>query len=237
MAYDTALNIISDAAIELGLGAVSDPFASTDPNVILLRALLKSAGRAMLLEQRWLQATKEYTFTTSGASSYALPSDYVELVDGSGWNRTQRLPLTPVTPQQWQALSALNTGTSIPMLIRPRDGLLSVWPTSNTGQTYAFEYVSSYWVKATASSSPDKDAPTVNTDVIYFDAPLAVQMLRLAFLRRKGFDATEAQQEFDRLLALEKAANQSGNATLPVTPTGSFMEPNVNVISDEGAIY
>jgi hypothetical protein len=45
-AWDTVAEIVSDAAIELGLisAAISDPFASTDPNILQLIGLLKSGG-------------------------------------------------------------------------------------------------------------------------------------------------------------------------------------------------
>lgn len=235
MIYDTVANIVSDAAIELGLGSVSDVFASTDEHVVLLRALLKALGRQLVLEHEWMAAVLEHTFSTTAATSYNLPSGFARMVDGSAWNRTQRLPLTPVSPEQWQHLSALSSAQTTAILFRPKDTTLSIWPTTNTGETMAFEYVSHFWVRATASASPDKNAPTVNTDVIHLDALLVTKGLKLAFLRARGFDTTAAQQEFDDAFEAVRAADVNAAPTLPVTRREGEVGPAA--VSSAGALY
>ena len=63
--FDTALNIISDAAVELGLGAVTAAYASTDPNIVQLRTALKMAGRKMIVVgPEWKNLIKETTVVT-----------------------------------------------------------------------------------------------------------------------------------------------------------------------------
>jgi len=64
VAYDTVANIVSDAAVELGLGTVSDVYASTDPNVVQLRTLLKSLGRDLVDGFQWPHLLSEATITT-----------------------------------------------------------------------------------------------------------------------------------------------------------------------------
>ena len=106
MAWDTAGNIINDAATELGLQAfqakAADPFASTDPNMGQLCQLLKSVGRDLAKRREWTHLRAIHTLTTvEGVGWYALPADFGRMINQTGWNRTNRLPLGgPLSPQE-----------------------------------------------------------------------------------------------------------------------------------------
>lgn len=229
--YDTVANVVSDAAAELGLGTVSDVFASTDANVVQLRTLLKSTGRKLGKLRRWRQLVKEHTFlTTSGEDTYTLPAGFVSMVDQSGWNRTQRMPLNPLEPQAWQYLEAGGIGLTLTAYFRPRDLTLQLWPASPpAGETIAFEYVSRYWVAVAATPTVGtKDAPTLNTDVLLFDVSLLVPALKVAFLLAKGFDSTAAQAEFDAALGMEASANVGAAPVLSLNGRGGAL-PVFNV--------
>lgn len=215
--YDTAANVINDAAVELGLGAVSDPYAETDENFVQLRYLLKTLGRELFLRNGWLQGQREHVFVTDGSASYALPADFDRMIDQTGWSRTDMRPVLPATPQEWQYLQATMNGTVLTVIFRPFDLTLKIWPTSSTGVTVAFEYLSRYWIRATASAAPDKDFPTANDDVIHLDALLAVKGLKLSFLRSKGFDTTAAQGELDSVLDGSKSARSNAAPVLNIT--------------------
>lgn len=235
MAFDTVANIVSDCAVECGLGSVSDVFASTDENIVLMRALLKSEGQRLVKEHQWLACEKEHTFSTSAASSYNLPSDFDGMIDGTGWNRSLSLPLHPISAEQWQQLQATAATSPSAILFRPKSLTLSIYPTTDTGSSIAFEYLSSYWVRATASSAPDKDAPTVNTDVVHIDRLLVVKALKAAFLRNRGFDTSAAQAEYDEALSAARGRGANAAPTLQNTPgAGSGVQP---AISAAGALY
>jgi hypothetical protein len=91
--------------------------------------------------------------------------------------------------------------------VRARDGALEVWPQPPTsGDTLALEYRSRYWVAASGSTTPTKDAPTAGADVVCLEAELVKAGLRAAFLRQKGFDSTAAQQDFDAALEATRSA-------------------------------
>ena len=236
--FDTVANVVSKCAIELGLGAVSDVFGSTDENVIQLRTLLESAGRQLVKETRWLQTTREHTFATTAATSYNLPSDYARMVDGTGWNRTQRLPIRPVSPTEWQFLQAGVITAATAVLFRPNTSTLSVWPTSNTGDTMAFEYISTFWVRSSGAPSPDLDAPAANTDTIHIDSLLIQKALRLAWVRAKGFDTTTAQDEYDAAYKAAQGLNAGAARTLSVTPRADDeVLGHPSAISTQGAFY
>src|SRR5690348_1694823 len=116
--YDTVANVLSDTAVELGLGEVSDVYGSTDANIVQLRTLLKRVGRSLAKQRAWKQLIKEHTFTTTNTSTYDLPTDFGAMIDQTGWNRTQRRPLGVLSPQEWQYLEASVAGTVYTVLFR-----------------------------------------------------------------------------------------------------------------------
>lgn len=210
MAYETTSQIVSDAAVELGLVSadISNPFASTDPNILQMNRLLTSLGRSLALEFTWSQLVKEYTFSTvNGTSTYALPTDFNMMLDQSGWNRTTQFPLGgPVSGQAWQYLKSQNASSALTAQFRKNLGVMAIYPTPTSAQTIAYEYVSSFWVKPAAQSTPTTDRTTVSTDVLYFDPLLLVCGLKLAYKRAKGFDSQAATIDFEK--RLEQAKNQ-----------------------------
>lgn len=216
--FDTVANIISEVAVAVGLGAVSNAFASQDPNIVQMRGELKRVGRQLVLENDWLQLVKEHTFVTTSASSYSLPADFVAMVPQTGWNRTSQQPLEPLSAQRWQRLKASADGVAYTALFRPRATTLELWPQPPVlGQTIAFEYRSSYWVQASGSSAADQNAPAANTDTIKLELELIVPALKLAFLQAKGFDATAAQNEYDAAYEALKSVNTPAGPVLSLS--------------------
>lgn len=164
MGWPTAQTVVTQAALELGLiGRASelgdDVYESVDPTVAQLLALLKKAGRDLVDEFLWAQLRAEWSITTvmggdfspaQRVGSYVLPPDWRELTAQSGWNRTSRLPMGgPLSEQEWQYLSAGITGVVWTVLFRPMQGLLWLYPSTETpeGQEITFAYKSSYWVR------------------------------------------------------------------------------------------
>jgi hypothetical protein len=133
-------------------------------------------------------------------------------------NRTSRMELQPTSPQTWQALKATEAGQVWTVHFRPGDTTLRLHPDPPaTGETIAFEYHSVYWVRAAASASPDKDAPTLDTDVVHLDAELAKAALKVAFLQAKGFDSTAAMLALEEQLALVRDINTGAAPVLSLT--------------------
>lgn len=206
LGFDTATNVINDAVKELGLisSTVSDPFASTDPNMVQLCALLKSAGQEILREHHWSQSIKEHTFTTSaGDYQYDLPADFMRMIDQSGWNRSTSWPLGgPLSPQVWQYFEGTSAAPTITVHFRIQQREIRLQPTTDMPANYtlAFEYMSRYWVQAFGQTSGTKEAPTAATDTLLYDRLLLVRALKLGFLKAKGFDTTSVQDDYDRSL-------------------------------------
>jgi hypothetical protein len=221
MGFDTAANILNKAAKQLGLlsATVTDPYASQDQAMVQLCALLEDVGKELVRARRWTHLVKEKTFSTSAAASYALPADFLELVPGTHWNRTSRCPAgAPVSSQEWQFLKAQNTTLTLTVLLRPWLNALYVYPSTDTGSTLAYEYLSSYWVVPTGQSAPTTDAPSAYTDTLWLDEWLLTRALKLAFRSAKGLDTfgveTAAQRALDSTLEKDTAAD-----TLRLGPT------------------
>lgn len=231
--YESVLQVVQDVAVEIGLAAPSAVYASTNQNVIQLRTLLKSVGRGLVLKHRWLQCTKEHTFTTDASTSYTLPADFQSMVDQTGWNRTSKTPITPASPQEWQFAMAREISPALTFLFKPKDLTIEV-PTSHTvGDTIAFEYRSRYWVALTGSTTPTKDAPTLDSDVLCLDSHLVSRALKLAWLRAKGFDSTAALDDYLEALGSVKPANANAAPVLSLngSPTEDRMIDESNAPS------
>lgn len=210
--YDTAGEIINDAAVEVGLAAVPDPFTSSDPNHQQLVRLLKQLGREVCYLSEWNQLQREHTFqTVAGQIDYPLPADFSKLLGQTGWNRTTRLPLGgPASPQEWQLYQARAIGASLTLQFRARDAVVSVYPSPPDGIAVAFEYLSRQWVKSLHAAGPDKDVPTAASDFVLFDPLLMVRGLKLGWLQAKGFDTTAALADFRRVLGIVQGASNPG---------------------------
>ena len=151
MNVTTAGDIINRAAVEVGLSPVSDPYSSTDPNIVQMRYLLDSLGREIVHTRKWNLLRRERVFTTvAGQAYYPLPEDFHEMLNQTWWNRTNRLPVGgPLSPQEWQYLKARLVGVVFNVLFRPQQGMIELYPDTNTpgGYEIAFEYQSEWWVK------------------------------------------------------------------------------------------
>lgn len=150
MAWPTAAEIINQAGEEAGVWVsdVADPYASSDPSVLLHCSLLKSLGKKLGRRYHWSHLEIPYTFATvNGQANYALPADFLRIIDGTEWNRTWRLPVASgVSPHQWQRLKAMLSGGVLYKVQRIYQNQVWIHPTPTGADTIAWEYVSSYWV-------------------------------------------------------------------------------------------
>jgi hypothetical protein len=201
--YDTVLNVVNDAAVELGFAAVTDPFASTDPVFIQLLRLLKSAGRELVREHRWSQLQKEGTITTvASQQSYALPADFISMVPQTGWHRTYEWPWRETDGEAWQYLQATDMASVVGIYARFWLDKVYLYPTPTAdGETLAYEYRSRYWVVPTGETSPTADEPTSKTDALSFDPLLLVSALKLKWKESNGFDTAAVLADRQRAMS------------------------------------
>lgn len=206
MSFATAGSIINDCAVELGLLTtdVADPYTSTDANMVMLRRLLKAAGRDLVRSFAWSHLHGTHILsTTIGVAEYNSPSGFLRYVDQTGWNRSTQLPLGgPISPQGWQLFKAQAAGGVVDLYFRMRGSVVEVHPVPTAVQTVAFEYITKYWVADDAGLVPAADEPTASTDYCLFDSHLLTRKLMLAWLQRRGFDSAAAQDAYDTAYAM-----------------------------------
>lgn len=213
--FDTANNVLNDAAVELALtdADMADAYASTNPAVIQLRRLLKALGRDLLREYQWTHLQKTHLlFTFSTSDTYPLPADFARIIDSTAWNRSQQMPLGgPFYAQGWQVLKAHSASGTVWLNYRIVGNQLALHPTPATGESLSYEYVSRWWVQEDGDALPTTDAPDEASDVLWLDSRLLVAGLVLRFRAAKGFDTAAAQREFNDALA----AAQGGDGAAP----------------------
>lgn len=214
--YSTVGPLIARAAVQCNILALSraqilayDPFTSTDPDILRLIEHLDTLGADLATE---IQAHlhREFTITTAAsATSYALPSDYVEMVPGSMWNRGSSMRmLGPITPQRAQALKAWGVANQISIEHRIQGNRITFPVAPDNALTLAGEYVSRNWIQTAGSSTgPDADHVTAATDYVLFDPTLVVLGLRFRWLAAGGFPSAQlALAEFEKRLEWARGA-------------------------------
>lgn len=220
--YHQVGELVGRAAVRCGLLSLTrdqvvayDPFASTDQSITQLLELLDLLGADLSSEvKQHLQ--REMTLTTAGgATSYALPDDYSEMVDDTLWNNSGIYPLSgPITPVEERFLHAWNgvttvripfrvLGNRITFPIDPADGLLI------TGL-----YYSKNWIQTAASATgPDASRATGKTDYVLFDPSLVVLGLTFKWLQAKQQpSASIALAEYEKRLEWAKGVVGSARA-------------------------
>jgi hypothetical protein len=210
--YSTVTTILNRAAVQCGLDALADPFASTDPAFAQFRELLDTLGRNLASKVK-AHLQREWSLTTAGgASSYALPADYAEMVDDTAWNRPGILPLFGVTAQGEQYLKARVSSSTINTPYRIQGNRITFPLVPANGLTFTGLYVSRYWVQTAGSGTgPDADHITAGSDYVLFDPDLVVLGLRLEWETLKGFDTTVSAKKYRERLEWAMGAVAGGH--------------------------
>lgn len=155
--FETVSQVVSVAARELGLVSadVADPYAATDPNILILTQLLSTAGRKLVRAFRWNHLRQSWSFTTvANTGRYSMPADFARIINQTEWNRTNRLPLKELSPQQFQFFKSILVGPVLNVLFEELQGQFQAYPDTTTPGAYtlAFEYVSTLWAQPAAQT-------------------------------------------------------------------------------------
>lgn len=224
--YDTVQSIIYQAGVEIGLNVTpaTNPFQSSDAQVLRLVALLRSAGTELLKSYEWQSKLVIYQLTTQpgDTGTYNLPSDYEDFIDQTGWQQSYFWPLRgPYSAQMWQRVVNYPT-TGIYVAFRIQNNQLWLWPQPppvNIGIT--FMYKSRGWVFDPVGNIL-KDSVTLSTDIVRFDWLLVVKKLKLAYYRAIGHDTTAAEKEYNRVWDIVTDQEQSAAPELALAKDSRF---------------
>lgn len=194
-------DIINAVAAECGIAPVTDPFSEQDQTFQQLIYLLNIAGLELVLMFPWEQLQAEHAIATTALDTgdYALPTDFAYMINQTGWERAQNVPLGgPLSPQDWQYLLGRGLTTStLYASFRLREGQFSIFPQPPpAGLDIRFEYVSKNWVY-----KPDTLVFTDSCDT-FSDTPMYNRLvlsryLKVKYLDSKGLDSSKAQDDFD----------------------------------------
>lgn len=153
---------------------------------------------------------------TFATENYPLPSDLAYLIVQTEWDRNFRWQLLgPLDAQEWQVIKSGISPVGPRMRFRIMQGQFYINPVGSASSVYtdtiAYEYVSSWWVAATAAPTVGvQSAYVLDTDTAIISEDLIVMGLKWRFLKAKGLDWEEEksqyQNKFDRIAARAASA-------------------------------
>lgn len=180
-----------------------------------------SANATTVVLNRAATATGTTTALTFSKVLFALPADFDRPIDRTQWDKSKHWEmLGPSTPQQqeWLRSGYISTGPRVRFWMK--GGYFQIWPPLGATESLAYEYLSKYWVLATAATAVSKIGFTVDTDTCIFPDPLMECLIRLKYFEVKGFDTTAMKLEYVQQLDIAKA-NDGGSQTLNMAPRQS----------------
>ena len=211
----TANECLNRVAAEIGVAPVVDPFASVDPTFIQLRYLLHTAGEELYQAYPWelLNRSHQITTTALDTGDYDLPDDFGYMINQTGWERNQNVPLWgPLSPQDWTYLLGRDlVNQTIYASFRFSEGQFKLFPQPPPdGLDVNFEYISCAWVSDGLVPVTYKKECTTGSDIPLFDKTLITRYTKVKILEAKGFDSTKAQDDFNQtfsfITGLDKGA-------------------------------
>lgn len=226
------LTIAQAIADRVGVPRPPTLIGSSDPGYRQILSLIQQEGKDLAARVNWQAITKEKTFTSTATEeqSGVIPTDFDRFVDGTFWNRTEnRLVLGPASAQEWQALKS-DRIQAVHDIFRHRGNSLYLLPTPGAGMTYAFEYVSTYWVAAIGAPTTGVATEFENdTDVSLISEELLTLGGIWRYQRAKGLDYSEAFRSYE--IALKRAIGRDGGApTLNMSgPSDKYPAPKATI--------
>lgn len=213
--YITAQDIVNRAAVACGLESRGDVFAATDPSFVQLRSLLTTCGQELVESFEWEYLRREHSIVTDTLTddgTYPLPDDFGYMINQTGWDRSNDLPVQgPLSAQQWAYLKGRNLASStIYVSFRIMQNEFVVYPDDPVPDalTITFEYISRNWVIPSSDPNSYEDKIQANGDVVLFSPVMIVQYLRYKFLEAKGFDTQSALSAFTASYMKQTGRNQ-----------------------------
>lgn len=143
---------------------------------------------------------------TFAKQDYAMPTDFDRMISDTNWDRTNHWRnLGTKTSQEWQWLQGGIISVGPRERYRIYNNRLRIFQALTSIYTFAFEYVSNYWVMSAAATAGDKGAYSVDSDTAVFPDDLMLAGLKFYFLKAKKLDYAIELGEFTRALSYTKA--------------------------------
>ena len=201
--YITNNDIINRVAVEIGLTPVTDVFSTADPVFQQLSFLLTTSVQELMELFPWQSLIREFQITTvvDQTGIIDLPSDFAYMIDQTGWERKENVPLIgPLSPQDWTYLLGRDlVGSTIYASFRFDQDKLFIFPNNPmpANLDINFEYISDNLIQVAATDPPEyTDQATEPGDIPLFPAHLITRFLKVKILEAKGFDSQKAEDNF-----------------------------------------
>ena len=226
----TVLSIAQQFARRTGLPQPSTVLGSSDAQVLQIAALMEEEGNDLSSRGAWEGLTLEALHTTIAAESQgtieSIAPGYRYIKNQTIWDRTDTLPVIgPMDAQEWQALKGVNN-TGPRYMYRIRGGELISNPAPAAGHTWAFEYVTKYWVIA-ADGITRKQYFTQDTDNVSLPDELVLMGLRWRWLREKGLDYAELFRTYE--MQVKDAMGRDGSKPILSMNAGCWNGPKPGI--------
>ena len=202
---DTILYEVQQASLQMSLPPPKGIFDSSDENALLMAAVANLAGIIVAEAYDWQQLRKELLITGDAVpDAWDLPADFSRFVDGTGWSRATRRPVTVLNAQQ---VASLRSWVSQSFFANPAcrivaDQLKFISPPGD-GEVISFEYIDANWVLDGEDAATMKAKLEKNSDRPRFDWLLMVIAIKVKWLEQKGMSTVAAQSDFqDRVAQL-----------------------------------
>jgi len=211
--------IINRVAAEVGVEPVTDPFGSSDPIFVQFTHLINSAGEELAIMFAWQQLQQAHQIITADTDSgdYPLPDDFSYMIDQTGWEQTQEVPLGgPLSAQDWTYLIGRDlVSFTIYASFRLAEGLFKIFPQPPpNGLSINFEYVSINWgfdPDAAGGTGENIDQMVKTNDVPMFNFTLMTRYLKVKYQEAKGIDSLKAQDSFNQMFSIITGQNMGGD--------------------------
>lgn len=143
---------------------------------------------------------------TFAKQDYAMPSGFDRMVSDTNWDRTNHWQnLGTKSSQEWQWLQGGIISVGPRERYRIYNNNMRIFAALTTVYTFAFEYVSNFWIVASGGTAGTKATFTADTDTTVYQDDLMVAGLKFLFLKAKKLDFTVELAEFQRALSSCKA--------------------------------
>lgn len=210
MPQATAIQVIGQAAAELGLPVPTSAVTSRNATVVQLLALLNAAGYELMHAFEWGVLNRKAIITTNSTDSeYDLPSDFGKMINQTIWSSNSLQQVHgPMSPQKWEMYNEGIGGTDPFIGFRISNNKISFYPQPSAGEV-TFEYISNGWVRQYLNPTVYSTSITNDLDTPLFDYMLLVKFLKLKMWSAKGLDTIALENEFFTMFNMITGSDKS----------------------------